>query len=294
MAKRAPIPQDVLCKIKHIEIYTRRLLSGALVGDTRSAIKGTGFEFDQIREYTQGDDVRFIDWNASARMNKLLVKQYTQERSRTVLLAVDISASRQFGDKNGSKADLMTHIAGVLALVATYGNDNVSLILFSDKIEQYIPPGRGRFHSRVILEALFSAEPQGTGTSVECVLKQLARLKRRDGIAFLISDFIDDNFETYVPVVSRMYDVIALRCLSEYEHALPNIGFLTTYDLETGQEVMIDARNKGSESFSALLHNRLEKQNTLFKRHGIDVVDITKREHCVGDVIRFFRRRMCY
>lgn len=292
--KRTALSEDVQRKIRHIEIYTRRLLSGALVGDTRSAIKGSGLDFDQIREYVQGDDVRFIDWNASARMDKLLVKQYTEERSRTVVLAVDISASRQFGDHEESKADLMAEIAGVLALVATYGNDHVALILFSDEVEQYIPPGRGRNHAHTILEAIFGAKPARSGTSVEHVLKRLAQLKRRDGVAFLISDFIDEHFQTYLPVVSNMYDLVALRCLSDYERAIPDVGFLTAQDLETGQEVLIDARTRKVKNISALLANRLESQNTLFKRYGIDVLDVSRREHCVGDIVRFFRRRMRY
>lgn len=292
--KQATISPDIARKIRHIEIFTRRLLSGALVGDTRSAIKGTGFEFDQIREYNPGDDVRFIDWNASARMNKLLVKQYIEERSRTVLLAVDVSASRLFGDHDESKADLMTQIAGVLALVATYGNDNISLLLFSDEIEQYIPPGRGRNHARAILHALFGVQPKHKGTSVEQVLKRLAQLKRRDGIAFIISDFIDHNFQTYVPIVAKRYDLVALRCLSEFEQKIPNIGFITTRDLETGQEIMIDARTHGARKLSDLLRERIADQNKLFTRYGVDVLDVSKREHCVGDIVRFFRRRMRY
>ena len=205
------IDKENLRKIRHIEIATRRLLSGSLVGDTRSRLKGTGFEFDQIREYQQGDDVRFIDWRASARMNKFLIKEYVEERNRTVVLAVDCSASQRFASGNKLKSEVISQVASVLALVANYGSDNVSLVLFSDKIECFIPAGRGRNHTRAIMEVIFGFQPTGKETAISCALEHVAKQNRKDGILFLISDFIDDHsFDKSLSIVSRMYDTVAI------------------------------------------------------------------------------------
>lgn len=288
------INKEALKKIKQLEISTKRLLSGSLVGDTRSAVKGSGLEFDQIREYQVGDDVRFIDWNSSARTNKVLVKQYIEERNRTILLAVDISASQSYSSDDNLKRDILANIAGVIALVAQYGKDNVGLILFSDHVEVCIPPGAGKSHMKTILESLFVYEPKNLKTDLNVPLEHIAKLKRKDTLLFLISDFIVDNFEKRLAGIIKNYDVVAVRCLDKNELQFPEVGFLTVHDYETGESVLIDARKKGSADINNFLEMRKLAQESIFKKYGIDSITVANNHQFMGDIIRFFRRRMRY
>lgn len=288
------LPNDILKKINHIEIYTRRLLSGSMVGDSRSAVKGSGLEFDQIRDYQLGDDVRFIDWKASARSNKVLVKQYIEERDRTVFLAVDASASSLFSSNEQLRHDLIAQIGSVLALVADYGKDQVGLILFSDKIEATIPIKRGRNHSRAIMEKLFTYKARNVKTDINVALAASAQLKRKDMMMFLISDFIAQGYEKNLGIVSSMHDVVAVRCLDANEKQLPDVGFLTIEDSETGEQSIIDARASSLESINGYLNERRELQDGIFARCAVDCIDVTSGKPFIGDLIRFFRRRMRY
>jgi len=287
------IAKDILRKIKHIEIYTKRLLRGTLIGDSRSAQKGTGFEFDQIREYQIGDDVRSIAWNASARMNSLLVKQYIAERSRTIFLVVDVSQSNIFGSTACGKRDIIAQVASVLALVSDFGKDLVGLLLFSDVVEEYVPPGRGAFHVRKIMELLFSYQAKQTKTQIFAAFEHLLRLRKKDAVVFVISDFIDEQLSTYLPQMAVAYDVVAIRCLDDYEKQLPSVGFVVTQDIETGQIVTLDMR-KATTNSSLFLKNRLVQQDKLLKKYGIDLLKISPQHDFVGEIIRFFRKRMQY
>ena len=195
MTRQSFVTNEVLRKIKQIEIHTRRLLRGSQMGDSRSALKGTGFEFDQIREYQQGDDIRFIDWNASARMDTLLIKQFIEERSRVVMLAVDISGSGYVGSTDTLKHDIMAQVASVISVVTGFGKDRVGLILFSDDVEFYLPPGRGKRHIHTIMEYVFGYKARSKKTSITSALKKIAQLKRRDSITFIISDFMAWKFD---------------------------------------------------------------------------------------------------
>jgi uncharacterized protein (DUF58 family) len=288
------ITNDILKKIKHIEICTKRLLSGSLVGDSRSAIKGSGFEFDQIREYQIGDDVRFLDWKSSARTGKLLVKQYIEERNRTIILAVDISGSSFFSSSTVPKWDLFQQIVAVLTLVAEYGRDNVSLILFSDELELCIPPGRGRMHIQTILHHIFSWKPKKKQTCISAVLKQLAKMKRTDSVVFLVSDFIVHDAEPLLSVIAKMYDLIAVRSLDRYEQQIPAVGFLHVEDIETGQQILLDTRGKNRAQLEKYVQNRIAQQNRLFKKYNIDCLELIDHKSLIADIIRFFRRRMMY
>lgn len=288
------ISPENLQKIRQIEIQTRRLLSGSLVGDARSRLKGSGFEFDQIREYQQGDDVRFIDWRSSARMNKLLVKEYIEERNRTIMLAVDCSASERFASGDNLKSDHISQIAGVLALVANYGSDNVSLILFSDTIECFIPPARGRQHTRAILEKLFTIEPTSKKTSIKCALEFAAKQKRHDAVLFLISDFIDTGYDRSLSIVSRMYDTVAISCTDPLERSFPTVGFLELIDQETGVPCLLDTRTKNQKKLQSFFDARAQEQENLFNKYGVDRLELGTAQPFMGELIRFFRRRMRY
>ncbi|KKP35723.1 MAG: hypothetical protein UR26_C0002G0023 [candidate division TM6 bacterium GW2011_GWF2_32_72] len=290
------LSKDILKKIKQIEIKTRRLLSGTLIGDYSSAVKGSGFEFDQIRDYLQGDDVRFIDWKASARANKILVRQYLEERNRNVILAVDVSSSCFFSSSEETKFDVMAQIASVLALVADYGKDGVSLILFADKIELYLPPKRGRAYVHQIMERLFETNDNNSKSNLNEVLKHIASMNRRDSLVFLISDFIssEDDFEKNLKVVAKQYDTVAIRCLDKNECKLPQFGLLRLQDCSTQESVEIQ-NNAMISPLNAVLNERIKHQNELFKKCGVDLLDILCQDkHFISNVIQFFRKRMRY
>ena len=200
------LSKEVLQKVRSIEIHTRRLLSGTLIGDYSSAKKGSGLEFDQIRDYQEGDDVRFIDWKASARQDKLLVREYIEERSRALILAVDVSASTFFGSSDELKNDRYAQIASVLALVGDYSKDHVGLILFSDHVQTVIPPKAGRQHVRMIMERLFEAKPSGA-TVLDGALQRLIQMNRKDAMVFLISDFYaSTGYEKLLRIICKKYD----------------------------------------------------------------------------------------
>jgi len=285
---------EVLKKIRQIEISTKRLLSGSFVGDFSSAKKGTGFEFDQIRDYQQGDDVRFIDWKASARANKFLVKQYIEERNRTVILAVDISSSGFYSSSKKLKFNVLSEIAAVLALVADYGKDMASLLLFSDHVEVFLPPARGRQHVHKIMERLFSYKPKNKETRINSVLDRLAKLRRKDSIVFLLSDFIDQIDERKLHIVSKIYDLVAIRCLDDNEKSFPNVGFVNIEDIETGKMAVLDTRGKKDSQLRNFMGYRMKNQDSLFKKYGIDYLSVSTKGSFISDIVLFFRRRMMY
>jgi len=295
------VPAHIVAKIHELEIYTRRLLNGALVGDSRSAVKGAGFEFDQLRDYQVGDDIRFIDWNSSARSHKFLVRQYRQERNRNVLLMVDISGSGAYAASDQVRTQVVASIASVLALVAEYGKDHVGLILFSDKVHTFIPPSSGKLHVRHIMESAFNSAGSGT-TNIAAALAYVAGLKYKDAVVFLISDFIESpqeaenrvNYDTptLLRIMSKRHDFIVIRCLDRYEEQFPDLGFITVEDSEHSTHCMIDACSSGA--VQQWLQDRITQQNTLFKRCGVDLLSVALDRPFIPDIVRFFRRRMLY
>ena len=288
------IAKDVLTRIKEIEIQTRRLLSGMLVGDSTSAIKGTGFEFDQIREYTQGDDVRFIDWNSSARMNTLLVKQFMEERNRTILLAVDCSSSMFFSSCDQRKYDVAAQVASVLALVAGYGKDHVGLFLFSDEVCITIPPKQGFHHVHKIMHTVLSQERTKEISNASTVYDAIARLKKRDMIVFLVSGFLHEPDTKKLSVLARKHDVVAIRCLDPYEKQLPYVGAVHTTDSAQCEDYFFQLHSKTTKNINEFLYSRLSLQNRMFRKHAVDVIDLQTDKPFVGDLVRFFRKRMMY
>ena len=287
------VSKDIRKRIRQIEIHTKRLLSGSLVGQSSSAVKGSGFEFDQIREYQQGDDVRFIDWKSSARMDKLMLRQYIEERSRCIILAVDVSVSSFFGSSKKTKHQVMCELAGALALAGDHAKDRVSLLLFSDVAELFIPPNTGQKHVRYLLEQLFSYTPKHKKTSVTAALEHIAKLNVKDAVVFLISDFIGPSFDKALGIVAKKYDTIAIRCLDKNELTMPRVGFLSLIDDETGVEATIDTRS-GTSPINKYCNERLFKQNKIFSTSGVDLLDIKSTQPYVHDMVRFFKKRMLY
>lgn len=292
------ISSETLKRIRYIEIQTRRLLNGGLVGDSRSAVKGSGFEFDQIRDYQPGDDVRFIDWKSSSRMNKLLIKQYREERSRCIMLALDVSNSGLYSSGRQTKYDVMAEIAAVMSLVADYGKDRVALLLFAGDVEHYVPPHRGRTHVMRIMQAIFEYKITGKNTRFKPLLERIAKLKQKDALVILISDFIDIDHEHGVDKVlmaaGKMNEILAIRCLDQYEIGFEKVGFLTLEDLETGERCLIDARTRGSKRLGLLLQERVREQASFFKRYAIDCLDVAPDKPFMTDIVRFFRQRVSY
>ena len=289
------INKEILKKIKQLEIHTKRILSGSLVGDYSTAIKGSGFEFDQIRDYQHGDDVRFIDWKSSSRMNKLLVKQYLEERNRTICLVLDASSSGFFGSGEQFKYEFISEIAGTLALVSEYGKDLTSLIIFSEDVDVYIPPGKGNKHVKKIMESIFSFDnKQNKKTNLDAPFKFLAKMNRRDTITFFISDFIADIPEKLLKIVSKKYDCIAIRCLDKNEIEFPEIGLIDIVDPETSEKLVLSTNSRGGLLLNELLNRRIVEQNNVFKKNGVDLLDLRLDRPFIGDIVRFFRKRLMY
>lgn len=285
---KAYISPEIRAKIHYITVYTRRLLTGMLVGDSRAAQKGMGFEFTGIREYQQGDDVRCIDWRASSRANALLIKEYIESKSATIFLALDVSASGGYVSVGESKRDIGAQIAGVLSLVAGRVHDAVGLILFSDQIEKYIPPSRGAAHINTLIETIFAWQSRSTKTKSSVAFDMLLQLKKRNAIVFFISDCIDADLSKKMNSVAKMYDMIVVRLLDQYEQSLPPIGFVTMQDIETGQFIEVDLRL----GMAQVLQDRVIEQNKLFKRCGAHLLEIKNHHNIIPEIVRFFRQRM--
>lgn len=283
------LSKEILQKVRNIEIHTRRLLSGTLIGGYSSAKKGSGLEFDQIRDYQEGDDVRFIDWKGTARQDKLLVREYIEERNRAILLVVDGSASTYFSSSDELKSELYAQIASVLALVADYGKDQVGLILFSNEVQTVIPPKSGRQHTRLVMETLFNHKPSGT-TSFDQAFHRLIQMNRKDAIVFLISDFIvTPGYEKLLRIVSRKYDTIAIRCLDQREQNLPDLGFLSVRDPETGACGLLKT---GAKDFSLHMKEWNKEVEFILKKCGVDLIELQVQKPFMGELVRFCRQRM--
>ena len=282
--------QEILQKIRNIEIHTRRLLSGTLLGDYSSARKGSGLEFDQLAEYQFGDDVRFIDWKSSARTNKMLIKQYIEERNRIIMLVIDGSASLRYGSSDLLKQDIAAQIGAVLALVADYSKDYVGLILFSQDVVKVLPPRRGRQHVRSIMQELFSHTSAGK-TSLVKALEHLMLLKKNNALVCIISDFIDTGYEDILKVVCRKHDTVAIRCFDRNEELISSVGLLSIIDPETGETAVINTNNKALKI--ALRQHQLKVSDTL-RAAGAELLDIKTTDDFIGQIIRFFQKRMLY
>lgn len=289
--KHIPLSAEIKRKIRHITLYTKRQMRGMLVGDARSAQKGVGFSFDQIRDYAIGDDVRCIDWAATSRMSTLLVKQYCEERSRTILIALDVSASTLFGSGETIKRDRAAQIAAVLSLVAATGNDLVGLLLFTDEVERYIPPRRGTAHIMALMNEMFSYKGVHKKTDYNALCKRLCQIQKPGWVTCIVSDFIGDiPPSNTLKSLSKRGDIIAIRCLDQRERTIDNVGFLPMQDLETGECILIDARK------TVYLHSvdDADQQALVLKKGGIDLLDIPDTGCFVGSLITFFSRRMRY
>lgn len=285
---------DIKNAVKKIKIATTRLMHSSLVGDYSSAFKGSGLEFDQLRDYQMGDDIRFIDWNSSAKMNKMMVKQFIQERDRTVIIVVDSSASSFFSSVYELRKDLIMNVAASLAFIASFNKDKVGLCLFSDRVEKWIPPARGKAHYGQVIKALTEFEPSRNGTDLAAALKFLISLKKRNAIVFMLSDWIDHahDYGRLLTIARVEYDFVAMRLLDKVEHDFPDIGLLELEDIESHKRTFIDTQGRGAKSLKRLLEARLSEQKKLFERKRIDLLDLTVGQSFVMPLIKFFHQRI--
>jgi len=286
------LPKEILKKIKHIEIRTKRLVDDVFSGEYQSVFKGRGMEFAEVREYLPGDDVRSIDWNVTARMGHPYIKKFEEERELTVMFVVDASGSGRFGTTERFKSELAAELCALLAFSATRNNDRVGLIIFTDRIEKVVPPQKGRRHVlRVIREILYS-EPEGTGTDIPAAIDYLSKVVRRHAVVFLVSDFVAEGYERALATAAKRFDLVAVEVNDPREFDLPNAGLVDLVDPETGGRVMVDTSDRRfRERFATETARLAEERERLFGRLGVDSIAVRVGEPYAEPLERFFRLR---
>ena len=286
------IPKQILKKVKQVEIRTRGLVNDLFGGEYHSVFKGRGMAFSEVREYQPGDDIRLIDWNVTARNGSPFIKIFEEERELTVYLLVDISKSGEFGSQNQLKQEFGAEIASVLGFSAIKNNDKVGLILFSNDIEKYVVPKKGKSHVlRVIRELLYN-EPKGNKTSIKNVLDYLLKVAKRKSVVFLISDFIDDNYWSSLKIVNRKHDLIGIRLFDPAEKLLPDVGVIKVRDPESGSSFWIDTSNrKEMEKLKTQINSDFDAFNKQAKKIGFDIISVSTNGDFVDPLISLFRKR---
>ena len=286
------VSAEILKKIKRIEIYTRNLVNSVFSGEYHSVFKGRGIEFAEVRSYTMGDDIRSIDWNVTARFNHPYVKVFEEERELTVMLLIDVSGSGDFGTQLQMKRTLITEIAAVLSFSAIENNDKIGVIMFSDRIEKFIPPKKGRKHILRIIRELLECKPQSRGTDISESLRFLTNAIKKRCTAFLISDFRDKGYARSLQIANNKHDVAALHVFDRRETSLPAVGLLRVLDAETGMERWIDtSKNRTRENYAMKWESHLEIMKEIFSRAGVDSVSMQTGEDYVKPLIRLFKQR---
>jgi len=284
--------EEILRKVKELEIKSKKITTHLFTGEYHSAFKGKGMSFREVREYYAGDDVRFIDWNVSARFSHPFTKVFEEERELTVYLLVDVSASNMFGTVQSRKKDLITEIGAVLTFSAINNNDKVGVIFFSDKIEKYIAPKKGRQHALYIVRQLLTAEPVGTATKMEEAIKFFNNASRQKSIAFLMSDFVDVVYENDLKVIGGRHDVIGLKIYDKMDMQLPDAGLLQIEDLETGKKRWIDSSDKMVQyNYQQQFLKQSEQSKNYFRKAGADLLHIRTDEDYVKILQQFFIKR---
>jgi uncharacterized protein (DUF58 family) len=290
---------ELLKRVRKIEIKTRGLSNQIFSGEYHSAFKGRGMAFSEVREYQPGDDIRAIDWNVTARFNHPYIKVFEEERELTVMLIVDVSASENFGTQKQLKKDLVTEICAVLAFSAIQNNDKTGVIFFSDRIEKFIPPKKGRSHILRIIRELINFTPQGKGTDINMALQYLTNVIKKKSIAFLISDFIDEKFtkegkrsSDALKIANKKHDLVALRISDKREQELPNVGLVRILDAESGKLRWIDTANQSvRQQYSKTSSKRDVRLKDMFNRSGVDSANIGTSESYIKPLMNLFKKR---
>lgn len=286
------IPAEILAAVRRIEIRTRRLVDEVFSGEYHSVFKGVGMEFREVREYVPGDDVRAIDWNVTARTGQPFVKLYDEERELTVILAVDLSRSGRFGSGGRTKMEVAAELCGVLAFAAIANKDKVGLVMFSDRVERFIPPAKGRSHVLRLIRELLTFQPEGRGTDLDEPLRLLGSVLKRRATVFLVSDFWAGDFTTTLSVLARRHDVVAVRVRDPREAELPPAGLVEWVDAESGANALVDTSWPPlRRRLAARLAARDEYLSRLFQSRGVDLVDVDATGSYVEPLRRFFLAR---
>lgn len=284
--------QDIIAEVRKIEIKTKRLTNHIFGGEYHSSFKGRGMSFAEVREYQYGDDVRTIDWNVSARLKKPFVKIFEEERELTLMLLIDVSASELFGTKKQTKKDLITQLSAVLSFSASANNDKVGVILFSDQIELYIPPKKGRSHILRIIKELVDFHPKSKGTNIQVALNYLSNIQKKRSIAFLLSDFKSNDYQEALNLACKRHDLTAIKVADKFDKTLPNIGLVQLQDPETGIKKWVDTSNK---KVQALFKSNYYSEQVYFQesclKAGAGKIEIDTDESYVKKLMLYFKAR---
>lgn len=286
------IPRELIKKLRKIEIRTSKLANDQLAGGYHSVFKGRGMAFSEVRQYQPGDDVRFIDWNVSARMNETYVKVFTEEREMTVMLLVDLSGSERFGSVARPKIETVAEVSALLAFSAIKNNDRVGLVLFTDRIERFVPPKKGKGHVMRVVTEILNARPKGEGTDLNVALDLLGNVARRRSVAFLVSDFIAGEYERALRVASARHDLIPVQVNDPREEELPDVGLALFEDLETGDVIEVDTSDRTvRDVYQRRIARQRQKREELFRRLSMDHVSVQTDRDYVRPLSDLFRRR---
>lgn len=283
---------EIIKKIKKMHIRSRRQVDTMMAGQYKSVFRGTGMEFEEVREYTPGDEVKNIDWKVSARMGRPFIKLFKEEREVVVMLLVDVSASGKFGTAGRMKRETAAEIAAILAFNAIRNNDKVGVILFTDRVEKYIPPKKGAAHIWRVIKEIYTFSPEHEGTDIEDAVRFLGQVSRKKTVSFLISDFLDRGYEKKLNVASRRHELIAVLLSDAHDGELPRKGLVTARDFETGRWMYLDAADRRTrEQFRRLKEKEYTETLASFKKIGVDCIELDTRASVADVLIRYFRYR---
>ena len=286
------IPREILKKIRRIQIRSTRMVNDVLAGQYESVFKGRGMEFEEVRQYQPGDDVRAIDWNVTARTGEPHIKRFVEERELTVMLLVDASSSGRFGSAGQMKSELAAELCAVLAFSAIHNNDKVGLIIFTDQVEKFVPPKKGRSHVLRVIRDILYYEPKQSETDIAAALDYLNGVTTRRTVTFLVSDFLAAGYERALRVSNKRHDVIAMSIIDPREVAMPNVGLIELTDAETGESILVDTSSGALRGdYAAFSEGMLAERRSLFRSIGVDSIEIRTDEPYIRPLMRFFRMR---
>ena len=284
--------KEQLKKVRKVEIKTKRLSNNLFGGEYQSAFKGRGMTFSEVRNYQFGDDVRTIDWNVTARYNEPFVKIFEEERELTLMLMVDVSNSALFGTNNALKKNIITEISATLAFSALQNNDKVGLILFSDQVEFYIPPSKGKTHVLRIIRELIEFKPLSKKTDIKVALEFLTRILKKKSITFILSDFISSDYEKSLKIISKKHDLTGIKVYDKFEEAIPNLGLVQMFDQETEEIKMIDTSSKSlRDNYKREMSLNFKKFNDLFTKNGAGTISCRTDESYIKKLLNYFKNR---
>ena len=286
------IPAHVIKKIKRIHIKSSRSVNNIMAGQYKSVFRGSGIEFEEVREYAPGDDVKTLDWKVSARLGKPFVKLYKEERESIVMLLIDMSSSLKFGTFSGPKLEKVAEVASVLAFNAIKNNDKVGVIFFTDQVEKYIPPKKGASHIWRVIKEIFTFSPQGKGTNISEALDYLAKISRKRSFVFVLSDFLDEGYLKSLRRIRQKHEIIGVRIYDKGAFKLPGKGIITLSDFETGRQIVFDAFNKKTQKeFTSIKQTAHNQTLGLFSKAKSDVIELETSASVYDTLLQYFRFR---